>query len=314
VSLPGFITAIDFETTSINNPRATEIGLVALDDDLNPVAKFETLLKPPRSVESRSLLVSRLSLEQINSANSFVAHWSNIHPFLNNRVIVAHNAEFKMKVLQAELEEIGITTIPPCICTCLLARKIYPKIPTHRLRFLGTVLDVDSGSLASTLKMGLNPRRALSDALVCGGLLKVFISRKPVAVQDQIAKAQIITHSYQEPDRLLTPPMLRKSFETYFRNENHAFETFEEIISSGKKQVELTGKSRIGESAFIELLESVGFFYKDKTTDSRNTAFIVKSKLDADEETIREATEAGIPVLREEEFHYFVNLVKELGA
>jgi hypothetical protein len=176
------------------------------------------------------------------------------------------------------------------------------------------VLDVDSGSLASTLKMGLNPRRALSDALVCGGLLKVFISRKPVAVQDQIAKAQVITHSYQAPDQLLTPPMIRKSFETYFRNENHAFETFEEIISSGKKQVELTGKSRIGESAFIELLESVGFFYKDKTTDSRNTAFIVKSKLDADEETIREATEAGIPVLREEEFHYFVNLVKELGA
>ena len=73
MTLPGFITAIDFETTSINNPRATEIGLVALDDDLNPVAKFETLIKPTRSVESRSLLVSRLSLEQINSANPFLA-------------------------------------------------------------------------------------------------------------------------------------------------------------------------------------------------------------------------------------------------
>lgn len=313
MTLPGFITAIDFETTSINSPRATEIGLVALDDDLNPVAKFETLIKPTRSVGSRSLLVSRLSLEQINSANPFLAHWSDIHPFLNNRVIVAHNAEFKLKILQAELEEMGIAKIPPFICTCLLARRIYPKIPTHRLRFLGSVLEVDLESLASRIGIQPNPHRALSDALVCGGLLKVFMSREPGVVQDQIIKTQAITDSYEEPEKVLTPPIIRKSFETYFRNEDHAFETFEEIISSGRKQVALTGNPRIGESEFIELLKSVGFFYNDKIPVPANTAFIVKSKLDADEETIRQATEAGVPVLREEEFHHFVNLVKELG-
>ena len=59
--LPGFITVIDFETTSINNPRATEIGLVALDLNLDPIAHYETVINPGKRVDKRSLGVSRLS-------------------------------------------------------------------------------------------------------------------------------------------------------------------------------------------------------------------------------------------------------------
>jgi DNA polymerase-3 subunit epsilon len=303
VSLPGFITAIDFETTSINNPRATEIGLVALDLNLEPVATYETVINPGRPVNKRSLGVSRLSMEQINSAEPFSAYWPSIHPFINNRVLVAHNAEFDLKVLKAELETIGIKTLPPSICSCLLARKIYPKIPTHRLRFLASVLNID-----------LTPHRALSDALACGALLKNLISREPNAVNEKIEKAKTITETFPEPNKLLTLPLLRKTFETPFRNEDHAFETFKEIIASGKKQVALTGLPKIGKEAFAELLDSIGYFYKETTPGPRNTAFLVKSNVDFGERKIRHATEAGVPVLREEEFHHFVNLVKELGA
>ena len=57
-SLPGKVTVIDFETTSLVDPRATEIGLVALDDELNEVASFETVIRPPKAASKQSIAFS----------------------------------------------------------------------------------------------------------------------------------------------------------------------------------------------------------------------------------------------------------------
>ena len=302
MSLPGYITAIDFETTSINNPRATEIGLVALDLNLEPVATFETVINPEKPVNRRSLGVSRLSMEQINSAKTFSAYWPAIYPFINNRILVAHNAQFDMKVLEAELANIGVSKPPPSICTCMLSRKINSVTDIHRLFHLTGLFDIP-----------LNAHRAISDATACGALFKNMHGRSPL-VQEQIDQAKLKIIDLPKPSGTAAEAQIRKSVSVEARNEDWAFETYTEIIASGKKQVALTGTPQIGKAAFAELLESVGYFYKETTPGPRNTAFLVKSKVDAGERKIRHATEAGVPVLREEEFHHFVNLVKELGA
>lgn len=300
MTLPGFITAIDFETTSINNPRATEIGLVALDLNLDPVATYETVINPGKPVNKRSLGVSRLSMEQINSAKPFSAYWPAIHPFINNRILVAHNAQFDMRVLKAESESIGISKMPPSICTCQLSRKINSMTDVHRLFHLTGVFDIP-----------LIAHRAISDTTACAALFKNMHGRSPL-VQGLIDQARTAIVEIPKPSGTPTEPQIRKSVSVEARNEDWAFETYTEIIASGKKQVALTGTPQIGKAAFAELLESVDYFYKETTPGPRNTAFLVKSKVDAGERKIRHATEAGVPVLREEEFHHFVNLVKEL--
>jgi len=300
VELPGFITALDFETTSITNPRATEIGLVALDENLNSVATFETLIKPPRQVDKRALGVSRLSIDQINSAIPFSDYWANIHPFLNNRVIVAHNAEFDMKVLRAELADIGVSKLPPFICTCLLARRIIPTAVNHRL-----------GHLAGLFDISLNEHRALSDAHACGNILGALISISSETIHVEIAKAQLGITCLSAPKKPMAKPILRQSVEVPRRNEDQAYETFQEIICSGKLQVALTGTPKIGKIAFGELVASVGYFYKETTPGPRHTAFLVKANSGAGERKIKHAAEAGVPVLRESEFHHFINLLGE---
>ena len=302
MTLPGYITAIDFETTSIKKPRATEIGLVALDLNLEPVAAFETVINPETPVNRRSLGVSRLSMEQINSAKTFSAYWPAIHPFINNRILVAHNAQFDMRVLEAELNNIGISKMPPSICTCMLSRKINSVTDIHRLFHLTQLFDIP-----------LNAHRAISDATACGALLKNMSGRSSL-VQAQIDQAKSKMIELPNPPGIAAEAQIRKSASVDARNEDWAYETYTEIIASGKKQVALTGTPQIGKAAFAGLLDSVGYFYKETTPGPRNTAFLVKSNIDAGERKIRHATEAGVPVLNEHEFHHFVNLVKELGA
>jgi DNA polymerase-3 subunit epsilon len=302
VSLPGYLTAIDFETTSINNPRATEIGLVALDLNLEPFATYETVINPGKPVNKRSLGVSRLSMEQINSAKPFSAYWPAIHPFISNRILIAHNAQFDMKVLKAEFEKLGIFKMPPSVCSCQLSRKINSTTDIHRLSHLAGLFDIP-----------LNAHRALSDATACGALLKNMHERSPL-VQTNLDQARTAIVELPKPSGAPVEPQIRKSVTIEARNEDWAFETYTEIIASGKKQVALTGTPRIGKAAFGELLDSVGYFYKETTPGPRHTAFLVKADVDAGDRKIRHATEAGVPVLREEEFHHFVKLVKELGA
>jgi DNA polymerase-3 subunit epsilon len=302
-TLPGFITAIDFETTSITDPRATEIGLVALDEDLKPVSTFETVIKPPRQVAKRALGVSRLSMDQIISAKIFSDYWGNIQPYFDNRILIAHNAEFDMKVLRAELADIGISKLPPSVCTCLLARKIMPAAVNHRL-----------GHLCGLLDISLNAHRALSDAAACGNLLAELISISDETAHAEISRAMAGITSFGVPSKAPSEPLIRQSVEVPRRNEDQAYETFKEIIASGKTQVALTGSPKIGKSAFGELVASIGYLYKETTPGPRHTAFLVKANSDAGERKIRHATEAGVPVLREEEFHHFVDLVGEMGA
>lgn len=298
--LPGFITVIDFETTSINNPRATEIGLVALDLNLDPISHYETVINPGKRVDKRSLGVSRLSMEQITSAKSFQSYWPAIYPFINNRILVAHNAQFDMKVLRAELGNLGISKVPPFVCTCQLSRKINLETDIHRLAHLAGLFDIT-----------LNAHRALSDATACALLLK-NMSKRSSLVKEQIEKAKFEITELPEPMGVHIEPQIRKSVEVLDRDENLAHETYTEIISSGKRQVALTGTPKIGKAAFAELLDSVGYFYKETTPGPRNTAFLVKANVDAGVRKIRHATEAGVPVLSEQEFDHFVDLLKEL--
>jgi hypothetical protein len=221
-------------------------------------------------------------MEQINSAKTFSAYWPAIHPFINNRILVAHNAQFDMRVLEAELNNIGISKMPPSICTCMLSRKINSVTDIHRL-------------------------------FHCGALFKNMYGRSSL-VQAQIDQVKSKVIALPKPPGIAAEAQIRKSASVEARNEDWAYETYTEIIASGKKQVALTGTPQIGKAAFAELLDSVGYFYKETTPGPRNTAFLVKSNIDAGERKIRHATEAGVPVLNEYELHHFVNLVKELGT
>jgi len=82
--------------------------------------------------------------------------------FVGTAPLVAHNAAFDRKFWVGELARLGLPAPQPFACTMLLARRLYPQAPNHKLGSL-----VDYHRLPRTGAA----HRALADAEMAAELL-----------------------------------------------------------------------------------------------------------------------------------------------
>jgi len=156
--------AIDFETAHVNYP--CEIGL--------------TRVKNAEIIESKSWLIKpacfpfmnhwNQQVHGISSAN--VAHaltfeelWTELKPWFDDNIIVAHNAAFDMRVLRASLAHYDLA-IPNAeyFCSVSLSRKAWKELTSHSL---GNVCDYHD--------IRFKHHRAGDDAEACARItLKAF--------------------------------------------------------------------------------------------------------------------------------------------
>jgi DNA polymerase-3 subunit epsilon len=61
---------------------------------------------------------------------------TEIHDFVGDATLVAHNASFDKKFWQHELARIGRAPRSDFLCTVLIARRLYPWAPNHKLATL----------------------------------------------------------------------------------------------------------------------------------------------------------------------------------
>jgi DNA polymerase III subunit epsilon len=88
-------------------------------------------------------------------------------------LVVAHNAEFDIAHLRGTLEHFGLTCPEfNYVCTCRLARKIWPDLPNHRL-----------DTLAAHIAVDFKHHHAQADAEVAG---RIFMALKDQEI-DQYA-------------------------------------------------------------------------------------------------------------------------------
>ena len=82
--------------------------------------------------------------------------------FIGNDPVAAHNANFDVSLLQAELKRIGLQWSGPVIDTLAYARKMYPELKAHKL-----------GAVCKHLGVSLkNAHRAVHDATATAQCLK----------------------------------------------------------------------------------------------------------------------------------------------
>ena len=94
------------------------------------------------------------------TAPEFPAVWKQLAPFLVGRLVIAHNASFDMRVLEAMLKYYSIP-IPDCryACTVKLSRQAWPQLPSHKLDAMGEFLNVK-----------FNHHHALEDSVACAAI------------------------------------------------------------------------------------------------------------------------------------------------
>lgn len=159
------VAVIDFETTGLSpaqGDRATEIAAVILEGG-QVVDRYQSLMNAGIRIPSYIESLTGITNAMIRSAPSAAEVMNEVACFLGDIPLVAHNASFDSKFWDAELALIKQRRRQEFACSLLLARRILPQAPSHKLGDLIQFADLPRAGRA---------HRALADAEMAASLLQ----------------------------------------------------------------------------------------------------------------------------------------------
>lgn len=149
--------AIDFETATSCDMRICSMGICVVENNKVCETK-EILIKPdPFEFDECNINIHHITPDMVNDRGIFKDYWNEIFPYLNDRIIIAHNAAFDIGGLVKNLHRYNL--IFPSfryICTVKLSQKAYPDLPSHKLN-----------NLAQSLNITFDHHHAADDAYAC---------------------------------------------------------------------------------------------------------------------------------------------------
>jgi DNA polymerase III subunit epsilon len=158
------IAVIDFETTGLSpamGDRATEVAIVLLENG-QVVDRFQSLMNAGQRISCFIEAFTGISNAMIANAPSAASVMGDASRFVANAPMVAHNASFDRRFWEAELARAGHIATQPFACTMLVARRLYPQAPSHKL---GVLVDYHH------LPKAGRAHRAMDDAEMAASLL-----------------------------------------------------------------------------------------------------------------------------------------------
>lgn len=132
------VIVLDFETSGLSprrGDRAIEIGAVLIADN-RIVDRFQSLINPGMVVSPFIEALTGISNAMLEDAPPGAEVMVQFLDFIGDYPLVAHNAPFDGRFLDAELARIGQTKNNELLCTLKMARRIYPHIASHKLETL----------------------------------------------------------------------------------------------------------------------------------------------------------------------------------
>lgn len=154
--------AFDFETATFQKHSACSVALVMVQNN-QIVGHYYTLIKPETDFHWKNIQIHGIHPEDVRDAPTFPEVWSELsHYFLENRLIVAHNAAFDCSVLKACLDYYNLSQPHyMSLCTVQTSKKLYPQFENHKLN-----------TVCQNLGLALEQHHhALDDSLACAAIL-----------------------------------------------------------------------------------------------------------------------------------------------
>jgi len=157
------IAVIDFETTGISpssSCRATEIAVVILEQG-RIVERYQSLMNAGVRVPAFIEQLTGISNAMLRTAPSAEQVMNEVNEFVGTTPLLAHNAAFDQKFWDFELGRIKRTRLQNFACSLLLARRLMPAAPNHKLGTLTTFANLPHTGKA---------HRAMADAEMAANL------------------------------------------------------------------------------------------------------------------------------------------------
>ncbi len=157
------VVVLDFETTGLSpdlGDRVIEVGAVLIENN-RITDRFQSLMNPGMRVSSFIENYTGITNGMLQNAPPVAEVMQKFASFLADHPLVAHNATFDRRFLDAELQRLRQRRVGDFACSMLLSRRLYPEAPNHRLESL-----VRHKQIKSTGAF----HRALADAEMTGHL------------------------------------------------------------------------------------------------------------------------------------------------
>lgn len=132
------VAVIDFETTGLSphyGDRTIEVGAVLVTDN-QIVDRFQSLMNPKIRVSSFIEEYTGITNRMLSTAPDIDNVMKKLKSFIGKHQLVAHNASFDSKFLDAEFARINHSRVNEFACSMLIARRVYPDAPNHKLETL----------------------------------------------------------------------------------------------------------------------------------------------------------------------------------
>ena len=132
------VVVLDFETTGLSpgqGDRAIEIGAVRLEQGVI-TDRFQRLMNPGGRIDAFIESYTGITNAMLSQAAPCAEVMNEFADFICGYDLVAHNASFDRRFLDAELQRIQRDYGGRFACSMLAARRLYPAAPNHKLATL----------------------------------------------------------------------------------------------------------------------------------------------------------------------------------
>ena len=131
---------IDLETTGISKyDRICEIGMIRIEG-CEIVDRFDTLINP--KVNITNTVFHGIEDWMVKDAPCFGDIADKVADYIRGTILIAHNAPFDMRFIRYEFQRLNTDLSNFALCTLKLARKLHPRLPTHRLDYMLREYDI----------------------------------------------------------------------------------------------------------------------------------------------------------------------------
>jgi len=160
------VTDIETNGKKLPDGKIIEIAMVKISNR-EIVDYFYSLINPNERIPWFITKLTGIKNTMLKKAPSFMDIAQDIANFIENGIIVAHNAHFDYAYLKHELENAidNFVLNNEKICTVKLARKKYPELGKYNLDFLSTTFNINNP----------NRHRAYGDAMATAELFLKYL-------------------------------------------------------------------------------------------------------------------------------------------
>lgn len=126
--------AIDFETSNASRASACSLGITVVENNKITEERYWLIKPNPLIFENRNIQVHGIREFDVINEKEFNELWHEIKPYLENKLVIAHNASFDISVLRNTLDKYNLEYPNfDYACTLVASRIFYNYLNNFKL-------------------------------------------------------------------------------------------------------------------------------------------------------------------------------------